>query len=156
VFPDAKFIHIIRDGRAVANSLLNVNFWRGWEGPENWRLGPLSETYEKEWMDHDRSYVVLAGIQWKILMDAAEEAIKFIDPARVMVVKYEDLCSDPYSILRETAEFCEIEWSDHFQSRLDKYQLRNVNSKYEMDLTTRQSKDLNDSLQDYLVKYGYL
>jgi glycosyltransferase involved in cell wall biosynthesis len=28
IFPDALFIHIIRDGRAVTNSLLNVDFWR--------------------------------------------------------------------------------------------------------------------------------
>ena len=37
IFEDAKFIHIIRNGRAVANSLLHVNFWRGWYGPQGWR-----------------------------------------------------------------------------------------------------------------------
>ena len=29
---DAKFIHLVRDGRAVASSL-HVDFWRGWYGP---------------------------------------------------------------------------------------------------------------------------
>ena len=33
IFEDARFIHIKRDGRAVASSLLHVNFWRGWYGP---------------------------------------------------------------------------------------------------------------------------
>jgi len=27
IFPDAKFIHIVRDARAVVNSLMNVDFW---------------------------------------------------------------------------------------------------------------------------------
>lgn len=28
VFPEASFIHIVRDGRAVVDSLLNVDFWK--------------------------------------------------------------------------------------------------------------------------------
>ena len=31
-FPEAHFIHVYRDGRAVANSTLNIWFWRGWKG----------------------------------------------------------------------------------------------------------------------------
>jgi hypothetical protein len=42
IFPDAKFIHILRDGRAVANSYINVPFWWGWRGLANWRWGPLT------------------------------------------------------------------------------------------------------------------
>jgi omega-hydroxy-beta-dihydromenaquinone-9 sulfotransferase len=44
IFEDAKFVHIVRDGRAVASSLLHINSWqwRGWYGPYSWRYGPLS------------------------------------------------------------------------------------------------------------------
>ena len=51
IFSDAKFIHILRDGRAVANSLINVEFWRGWQCPQNWRFGRLTEKQQKEWED---------------------------------------------------------------------------------------------------------
>ena len=37
IFPDAKFIHVYRDGRAVTASNLRVGFWNGWEGPGKWR-----------------------------------------------------------------------------------------------------------------------
>jgi len=33
-FSDAKFIHIRRDGRAVINSMINVDWWWGWRGPQ--------------------------------------------------------------------------------------------------------------------------
>ena len=78
VFPDARFIHVYRDGRAVANSLLQVDFWRGWRGPAQWRWGMLDAAMQQEWESHDRSFVALAGIQWKILMRAAEAARRSI------------------------------------------------------------------------------
>jgi len=36
IFPDAKFIHIVRDGCAVANSRMNAPFWKGWQGLNTW------------------------------------------------------------------------------------------------------------------------
>jgi omega-hydroxy-beta-dihydromenaquinone-9 sulfotransferase len=156
VFNDAKFIHIIRDGRAVANSLINVGFWRGWGGPEKWRWGRLSAIHEKEWNDYNQSFIVLAAIQWKILMDAANNAIKHIEESRIMEVKYEELCREPIPLLMEVAAFCEIEWSDYFEARLKKYKLRNMNIKYEQELNIHQQKELNDVLDGYLRRYSYL
>ncbi|GAJ21506.1 unnamed protein product, partial [marine sediment metagenome] len=68
LFPDAKFIHILRDGRGVANSLINVDFWKGWEGPHKWRWGMLNEEKMKEWNKYDQSFVILAAMEWKILV----------------------------------------------------------------------------------------
>ena len=36
IFEEAKFVHMMRDGRAVTNSMLNVGFGRGRGGPKNW------------------------------------------------------------------------------------------------------------------------
>lgn len=156
VFDDAKFIHVIRDGRAVANSLINVDFWHGWSGPGKWRWGPLSSTYQKEWNRHNQSFIVLAAIQWKILMDAVEEAKKHIEKSRVLEIKYEDLCADPISLFKKTTKFCEIEWYDHLELKLKKYDLKNTNRKYQHDLSLQQQKALNNVLDDYLRKYDYL
>ena len=32
-FPEARFIHMVRDGRAVANSWLQTSWWTGYQGP---------------------------------------------------------------------------------------------------------------------------
>ncbi len=156
VFPNAKFIHVIRDGRAVANSLINVEWWEGWGGPERWRWGPLSKNHQEEWESYDQSFIVLAAIQWKILMDATEKAKKHLEKSRILEVKYEELCSNHIPLFMEVAKFCEIEWNDNFAARLKEHKLRNTNSKYKNELSLQQQNDLNSVLEGYLGKYGYL
>lgn len=155
IYPEAKFIHVIRDGRGVANSLLNVNFWRGWEGPEKWRWGPLSPDHQAEWDAYHRSFVVLAAIQYKILMEAAEIAISQLKASQIMTVRYEDLCDDPILTFQSVTKFCDLEWNAYFKSRLQRYSLVNTNTKYKKDLSDQQQLDLNNSLNDFLKKHGY-
>src|SRR4051794_37617167 len=94
IFPDARFVHIKRDGRAVANSSLSVDFWRGWSGPENWGWGALSPEHQAEWERHDRSFVALAGIQWKMFMDAVDRARTLIPAASFLELTYEEMCDE--------------------------------------------------------------
>ena len=95
IFPDAKFIHVYRDGRAVAHSLFEMSWWHGWQGPQNWMWGRLSENYQKEWENSNKAYIVLAAIQWKILMDSYEKAIASCPKEKVIQVKYEDFVENP-------------------------------------------------------------
>lgn len=156
VFEDARFIHVVRDGRAVANSLLNVGWWQGWTGPQNWRLGPLPPIYEEEWNKYDKSFVVLAAIQWKILMDAAEQARKYVKDDNLLEIKYEQLCCDPVGTFKRVTERADLEWTNGFEKDICQYKLRNTNNKWEKELNADQQKALNEVLQDYLSRHGYL
>ena len=49
VFPDARYVNVIRDGRAVANSWLQMDWWLGYRGPEHWHFGPLSDEHREVW-----------------------------------------------------------------------------------------------------------
>src|SRR5262249_26298573 len=106
LFPDALFIHVYRDGRAGANSLINTGFWGGWGGPEKWRWGPLAPELQEEWSRLDKSFVVLAGIQWKIMMDACEEAKKELPAKQFLEVRYEDFAADPEEAFSQILHFC--------------------------------------------------
>jgi hypothetical protein len=156
IFEDAKFVHIMRDGRAVANSMLNIHFWRGWKGPQNWGWGELAPVHREEWDEYGQSFVVLAAIQWKILMDAVEDARSSVDSEHFLEIRYEDLCSDPLNTVKKVATFCGLKWSADFQEQIGAYQLKNTNDKFKSDLTARQQRDLEEVLGDYLRKYGYL
>jgi hypothetical protein len=78
LFPDAKIIHLIRDGRDVASSLLPLSF-----GPNT-------------------AYV--AAKKWR---NAVEDGMQFAEkhPDKVYTVRYEDLVDDPEKYLREICDF---------------------------------------------------
>ena len=80
IFEQAKFVHIVREGHAVVNSTISTDFWDGWQGPPNWRWGELSPEHQAAWEKHDRSFVALAGIGWRIILDAVDASDRV--PAR--------------------------------------------------------------------------
>jgi hypothetical protein len=156
IFPDALFIHLYRDGRAVANSYLNVGFWGGWGGPQQWRWGALASNLQDEWCRYDKSFVVLAAIQWKILMDSIEEAKKSLSSGQFMDVRYEHFVADPLEAFKEILSFCGLEYPDEFRATLRRFEVENRNDKWRKDLTTRQQAMLEDCVRDHLVRYGYV
>jgi len=156
IFEDAKFIHIVRDGRAVANSLINVKWWWGYRGPQNWRWGELTSSQKKEWERYNKSFIALAALQWKILIDAVEKAKRFIDRHNFLEVKYEDLCANTLSVIKKVIKFCDLRWSKEFEKSVKRYNLKNMNYKYQRELTVYQQKIIEDITRCYLEKYGYL
>lgn len=156
IFPDAKFIHILRDGRAVANSMINVPWWWGWRGPQNWRFGELKDEYRDEWEKHEQSFIALAGIEWKIILDAVEDSKKYFNESNFMEIKYEDLCKGHVDIFRDVFDFCELEWTQQFENKINKIEMKNTNFKWEKELNETQKYILNSVTEEYLRKYDYL
>lgn len=155
IFPDAKFIHLVRDGRAVAHSLLNVDWWRGWEGPQNWRWGELPEQYRQEWEDLDYSFAILAGIEWKIILDQVRKNKHKIE-GRFFEAKYEKLIKEPTEVFEEIINFCELDKSHRFERKIKKFNLKNANYKWKEQFSTKEKRYLNESLKKYLRSYDYV
>jgi hypothetical protein len=156
IFKNAKFIHLMRDGRAVANSFLHVYFWSGWKGPENWGWGRLSPAQQEEWDKYEQSFAVLAAIHWKLLMDSMEYAKTLVSDENFLELKYEQLCSDPLGVLGKITEFCHLDWTGDLEKRLGTLQVRNTNQRFQRDLTAKQQSDVEEVLEDYLRRYDYL
>jgi hypothetical protein len=155
VFEDARFIHILRDGRAVASSLLHVNFWRGWYGPQGWRAGLLSAEDQATWEAHDRSFVALAGLEWRIQMRAMEAARRTVDPSRFLEIKYETFCEAPKEQFGRVLEFAELPPSAQLQREVDATPIKSTSNRWRDDLTPAQQRMLDDLLRDDLRRYGY-
>jgi hypothetical protein len=157
IFPDARFIHIVRDGRAVASSYLHINEWqwRGWYGPYSWRYGPLSPEDQAAWEASGRSFAALAGIQWRIHTRAIDSARAGVDPARFLQVRYEDFCEAPLEACRRVVEFSELERSPAFERHVTASRIPDMSTRYRKDLSVAQQRLLTDLLRDDLRKYGY-
>jgi hypothetical protein len=155
IFPDARFVHIVRDGRAVASSLLHIDFWSGWRGPRAWRAGALSPSDQTAWDSSDQSFVTLAGLEWRIQMRAMEAASRLLQPGDFLEIKYEQFCLEPMETCRRVLAFAELPWSAAFEQSVKTASIKNMSNRWRNDLTAEQQRLLDDLLRDDLRRYGY-
>lgn len=156
VFPGARFINVVRDGRAVANSWLQMPWWLGYQGPDHWQWGPLPEAYKEEWERSGRSFTLLAGLLWKLLIDSFEQARDRVDGGRWLDLRYEDVVSRPRESFDDLLRFCGLEPDADFHSQLDRYTFSSGRSEaFRRDLGDAQVGELTDSLRDHLLRWGY-
>jgi hypothetical protein len=134
---------------------LNTDFWWGWRGPQNWRWGELTAEQKLEWDNSGRSFVVLAGIEWKILIEAFHKAKGAIKPENLLEIRYEDLCADCNRVIKNVLDFCELDQTRFYPKYSDKFVFRNQNYKWQKSLSSEQKKVLGELLQEYLCNYGY-
>jgi hypothetical protein len=121
VLPSARFIHVVRDGRAVANSWLQMPWWLGFEGPDHWQWGPLPDDLAAEWDASGRSFVVLAGLLWKMLIDAFDSARKTIPAMDWLEIRYEDVAANPRTAFAKMLEFCGLPWDAEFERGFERH-----------------------------------
>jgi hypothetical protein len=106
LFPDARFIHLIRDGRAVCQSVMerrrragDVQAW--WDvKPAGWR----------QWASLEP--VVACAHQWDEVVRAVAETGAALPSEQYLEVRYEDFTADPVGCMRGVAGFCGVVWSD--------------------------------------------
>ncbi len=154
--PGSRYVHVVRDGRAVASSLVQMPWWGGYGGPGRWSFGPLPARYAAEWEASGRSFPVLAGIQWKLLIDAFEAAKDGIPPERWLEVRYEDLLSDPRGCLEAILAFLGLPWTRGFERQLGRYTFaRDRAEAYRTELTAEDIRSLDAILGEHLLRFGY-
>jgi hypothetical protein len=156
VFPSARFIHVVRDGRAVANSWLQMPWWLGFEGPDHWQWGPLPAELAAEWEASGRSFVVLAGLLWKMLIDAFDSARKGIPAVDWLEVRYEDVAANPRTAFARMLEFCGIPWDPAFERGFERHMFSASRSDaFRRDLNPDDVDRLGRVLASALAARGY-
>lgn len=156
VFPGSRFIHIVRDGRAVANSLLQMPWYPGYRGPLKWDFGPLPAPYEEVWARSGRSHVVLAGLAWRVLIDAFDEARALIDPPRWLELRYEDVIGDPVPAFDRMRQFLGLPADAGFDATVAAHPFDSGRrDAFRSDLDRRSLGLLETALGEALAAFGY-
>jgi hypothetical protein len=155
-FPSARYLHVIRDGRAVASSWLQMPWWLGYRGPEHWHFGPLSPEHRELWERSGRSYVVLAGLAWVLLLDAFEAARSELSPDAWLDVRYEDLLAAPDATFERVLGFFGLPLDDAFRTRLGAYAFQTGRADaFRRDLDPASLTALEEVVGPALERYGY-
>lgn len=155
-YPEARYVHVIRDGRAVASSWLQMGWWDGYQGPDNWYLGPLSPADRAMWEDSGRSFVVLAGLGWKILIEALERARESVPSDQWIDVRMEDLIEDPRGQMANVLGFLGLDWDESYESGFARHTFQASRSvAWKRDLAATHIQQLESVIGSSLERYGY-
>jgi hypothetical protein len=147
-FPDALFVHLVRDARAVVRSILDRREHHGgldtWWGsrPRGWRelasLPPVEQ----------------AAHQWRLCVEQAQEAARALGPGRYLEVRYEDFCDAPRETLEKTAAFCELQWPAGMLDELVR-DVRSQNFKWRERLAPEEAAAIERIAGARLAELGY-
>lgn len=156
VFPTARFIHVVRDGRAVANSWLQMSWWEGFQGPDHWQWGPLPTAYEAEWRESGHSFPVLAGLLWKLLIDAHDAAAATLPSDQWLEVRYEDVVARPGECFDSMLDFAGLKRDSVFSRALAGQVFKAERSNaFRRDLGPENVAALTQSLAAHLGRLNY-
>jgi hypothetical protein len=133
LFPDARFVHIVRDPYVVFPS--TVNLWRS-----------LYET-------HGLQKPTFVGLEEHVfstfthLYDRLEAGKKLIAPRRFAEMRYEDLIADPIGQMRRMYDRLELGDFEQVRPRLEKYLTENASYK------TNRYKALDPALEAEITRH---
>lgn len=88
VFPEARFVALVRDGRAVAASLARVDWW---EDSHVWWYGGTP----RRWREEGGDPWELCARNWVEEVRAIEEGLRAVPDRQVLRLRYEDLVREP-------------------------------------------------------------
>jgi hypothetical protein len=144
VFPDALFLHMIRDPLANFASLVRVKeasreqFW-GIKIP-GWR----------DLMFADKK--LQAAIQMQVTLDIIGRDVRRVQALdRYSQVRYESLVSNPRRALAKVLGFCDLAWTDGTEQALHSIQRNPTRS----GLQEHIPKEITDILSLVAERYGY-
>jgi hypothetical protein len=157
IFPDARFVHVIRDGRATVESLLRVEFWRdkgGMDAPF-WVNGLEAESID-EWQQSGKDSVELAAHQWKRVVETTISESRSLNKEQYAEVKYEDFVKSPQTTISDL-----LLWAGGDKNavgakvELSETRLADMNRKYLEVFTKKQIVSMNRIMGPMLAQLGY-
>ncbi len=156
--PQATYVHVIRDGRAVVDSLLRVAFWReqgGFEAPF-WRDGPDTAGLEAI-VRRGPDPAELTAAQWAQVVSGSRDERARLGIERYVEVRYEDFVDDPHGVLSSLYARCDLDDDADAHKALDRGPaLRNMNEKFRARFDDEAVARLEAVMQPVLGELGYV
>ena len=127
IFPDAVFLHIIRDGRDVACSYRDLSQTKGKYAPKL----PAS--------------VCGAACDWVKNVKTIQKCLSTIGAERALTIRYEDLVQQPQKTLQTICAFLGEDYDERMLNFDEENQRKQLEPEIFMDWKARTQKPLTDS-----------
>jgi hypothetical protein len=184
IFPDSQFLHIIRDGRAVA-----VSARREWQADVRPRVrramdAPFATVVKAGWKFlwrrvkrvltgrrqvgfwgprfrgvqqaiKERPLIEVCGMLWRECVQTAHEEGTALGPKRYMEFRYEDFCQNPKKVLGEILDFLGLPPDEKINQWLDERISTTRNQAWVEHISPEELEGLMREIGPTMEKFGY-
>ena len=119
LFPDARFIYLMRRAEDVISSLMQG--WKRWShtGDGEWTFNGWHYLAPPGWRDWtERTLQEVCAFQWTESNRIAWQDLNRHCRGRFLPVRHEEATADPTNTYKKILEFCELPPSHHFDDQL--------------------------------------
>lgn len=137
IFPDARFVWLNREHRAVVSSWIKADWLdvtTALDSPD-WQWGPVPDLYRRLWSDLGADRVLSAAVKIRMDLDDIRANIHQV-PERSYTMQYEELIADPRGALEGLLDFCELPRRAAFFERIEKRTFYDPSDKWKQHLST--------------------
>jgi len=148
IYPDARFISLRRDPRAVVSSWIKAGWLDTTSPPDSdeWQWGEVEPALLEIWAELGGG-PVLSGVL-KIHLDIADITANLaMVPGRWREVWYEDVIREPEPALRELCEFAGLDWTPRFASEVESMGFYDPSGKWRRHLTEEDGEQVLEFLR---------
>jgi hypothetical protein len=148
-FPDARFVFLVRDGRAVAHSLSRVDWW---EDSTVWWYGGTP----RQWAEQGGDPWELCARHWVEELREVEDGLATAVPAeRRFDVRYEDFLRNPLDTLRTVGDFAGLRPDPGWMRELERLSFPDRTESWRRHLAPAVADRISFLQQGSLQEYGY-
>ena len=148
-FPAARFVNLIRDGRAVALSLSRVAWW---ETDVVWWLGATPA----HWREQGGDRWELCARHWVCELDVIEQGLAAVPPSQQLQIRYETLVEQPLATLEGVAAFAGLADRPEWTAELHRLRYPDRNERWRERLEGEVRTRVEAIQYDELRRLGYV
>lgn len=149
IVPEARFIHLIRDGRAVAYSLPKVRWWDRhriwWAGCSPQKLVGAGE-----------DPLAISARNWVKDIHAVQSGLAGLPVKRVLELRYEELMADPVRQVRRVTDFLGLNFTPRFEAVLRSLDLKQRPAAWKKNWEEGQLETVTREQHSLLRDLGYV
>jgi hypothetical protein len=148
VFPKARFVVLVRDGRAVADSLSRVDWW---ESSVVWWYGGTPERWRAEGKDPWE----MCARNWVEELVAIDEGLRLVPETQVSRLRYEDLVERPTEVFPRIAEVLGLPDDQDWVRSIAALPISDKNEGWKTRLEPRVIGQITEIQRPHLLRFGY-
>lgn len=149
IFPDARIIHMVRDGRAVSVSYAHKLQQKFGEHPDQYAGTNLMKPFDE--------MVVAMGAFWKLNLEEVarqDNALALSARQKMIELTYESLCDDRDRALKTICDFIGLD-AGRFSPRLAQEPIASRNDKWRQEVGAELLRKMDAAMQPLLSNRGY-